>query len=119
MAREAYLVLAYLLLTFWRVDVTPLLASAGIAGIAVGFAARDAIANFFGSIALYPDGTHRVGDYIVIESGERGRGGHLLNKAVYERFAEAGIEVPFPQREVRVETVGDPSDGVERRDRAV
>lgn len=64
---------AYLLLTFWQVDVTPLLASAGILGIVIGFAARDTIANFFGSIALYTDGTYRVGDYIVLESGERGR----------------------------------------------
>ncbi|MDG5776127.1 mechanosensitive ion channel family protein [Haloarculaceae archaeon H-GB2-1] len=53
--------------------VTPLLASAGVLGIVVGLAARDTIANFFGSIALYFDGTYKVGDYIVLESGERGR----------------------------------------------
>ena len=64
---------AFLLLTYWNVDVTPLLASAGILGIVIGLAARDTIANFFGSIALYFDGTYRVGDYIVLESGERGR----------------------------------------------
>jgi len=64
---------AFLLLRYWRIDVTPLLASAGILGIVVGLAARDTIANFFGSIALYVDGTYQVGDYIVLESGERGR----------------------------------------------
>lgn len=53
--------------------MTPLLASAGIIGIVVGFAARDTIANFFGSIALYADGTYSVGDFIVLDSGERGR----------------------------------------------
>jgi small-conductance mechanosensitive channel len=63
----------FLLLTYWNVDVTPLLASAGILGIVIGLAARDTIANFFGSIALYFDGTYRVGDYIVLESGDRGR----------------------------------------------
>lgn len=63
----------FLLLSLWNVDVTPLLASAGIVGIAVGFAARDTIANFFGSIALYADGTYSVGDFIVLDSGERGR----------------------------------------------
>lgn len=62
-----------LLLYYWSVDVTPFLASAGIIGIVVGFAARDTIANFFGSIALYFDGTYKVGDYVVLESGERGR----------------------------------------------
>jgi len=63
----------YLLLAFWNIDPTPFLASAGIIGIVIGFAARDTIANFFGSIALYFDGTYKVGDYIVLESGERGR----------------------------------------------
>jgi small-conductance mechanosensitive channel len=62
----------FVVLSVWRIDVTPLLASAGIAGIVVGLAARDSIANFFGSIALYADGTYRVGDYVVLDSGERG-----------------------------------------------
>jgi len=63
----------FLVLSVWRIDVTPILASAGIIGIVVGLAARDTIANFFGSISLYFDGTYAVGDYIVLESGERGR----------------------------------------------
>jgi len=62
----------FLVLSVWRVDVTPLLASAGIAGIAVGFAAKDTVANFFGSIALYVDNTYKVGDYVVLDSGEHG-----------------------------------------------
>jgi len=64
---------AFLVLTFWEIDITPLLASAGILGIVIGLAARDTIANLFGSIALYADGTYAVGDFIVLESGERGR----------------------------------------------
>jgi len=60
------------LLTIWNIDITPLLASAGIAGIAVGFAAKDTVANFFGGIALYFDKTYKVGDYIVLDSGESG-----------------------------------------------
>ncbi|MFB6165245.1 MAG: mechanosensitive ion channel family protein [Haloarculaceae archaeon] len=64
---------AFAVLSVWRVDVTPLLASAGILGIVLGFAAKDTIANFFGSIALYADGTYKVGDYVVLDSGERGR----------------------------------------------
>ena len=64
---------AFLLLAFWNIDVTPLLASAGIAGIVLGLAAKDTISNLFGSIALYLDGTYAVGDYVVLETGERGR----------------------------------------------
>lgn len=63
----------FLLLVLWNIDVTPLLASAGIAGIIVGLAARDTLANFFGSLSLYLDGTYKIGDYVVLETGERGR----------------------------------------------
>ncbi|QZP38690.1 mechanosensitive ion channel family protein [Halobaculum magnesiiphilum] len=56
----------------WEIDVTPLLAGAGIAGIAVGFAAKDTVANFFGGVALYFDDTYRVGDFVELDSGETG-----------------------------------------------
>ncbi|MEF8779155.1 MAG: mechanosensitive ion channel family protein [Haloferacaceae archaeon] len=59
-------------LTIWEIDVTPLLASAGVLGIVIGFAARDAVANFIGGIALYFDDTYKLGDFIVLESGEKG-----------------------------------------------
>ncbi|WP_277555330.1 mechanosensitive ion channel family protein [Halobaculum limi] len=59
-------------LYIWEIDVTPLLAGAGIAGIAVGFAAKDTVANFFGGVALYFDDTYRVGDFIELDSGETG-----------------------------------------------
>ncbi|MDY6777772.1 MAG: mechanosensitive ion channel, partial [Candidatus Nanohaloarchaea archaeon] len=60
------------LLAVWKINVTPLLASAGIAGIAIGFAAKDTVANFFGGIALYFDNTYKIGDFIVLDSGESG-----------------------------------------------
>lgn len=36
------------LLTIWEYSITPLLGAAGIAGIAIGFAAKDTVANFCG-----------------------------------------------------------------------
>nr|WP_238717364.1 mechanosensitive ion channel domain-containing protein [Natronorubrum halophilum] len=54
------------------VQYPPLLGAAGGAGIAVGFAARDTVANFFGGIALYFDDTYKLGDYIELDSGEAG-----------------------------------------------
>lgn len=59
-------------LRIWGIDITPLLASAGIAGIAIGFAAKDTVANFFGGIALYFDNTYKEGDYVTLESGTAG-----------------------------------------------
>ena len=60
------------LLSIWEVDLTPLFASAGIAGIAVALAAKDTLANFFGGISIFVDNTFKVGDYINLDSGERG-----------------------------------------------
>lgn len=60
------------ILSIWNIDITPLLASAGIVGISVGFAARDTIANFFGGIMLYADSTYTIGDYIQLEDGFEG-----------------------------------------------
>ncbi|MDI6654678.1 MAG: mechanosensitive ion channel family protein [Candidatus Hydrothermarchaeota archaeon] len=59
-------------LSLWNVDITPLLATAGIAGLVVAFAAKDTIANFFGGISVFMDRPYKVGDYIILDSGERG-----------------------------------------------
>jgi small-conductance mechanosensitive channel len=59
-------------LSVWRVSITPLLASAGIAGAAVAFAAKDTIANFLGGISVLVDRPYGVGHYIILEGGERG-----------------------------------------------
>ena len=60
------------LLRIWQYSITPLLGAAGIAGIAIGFAAKDTVANFFGGIALYFDDTYKLGDYVELDSGEAG-----------------------------------------------
>lgn len=61
-----------LLLSVWQVQLTPFLASAGILGIVVGFAAQDAIGNLIGGVALYFDNTYKVGDVIRVEGDMRG-----------------------------------------------
>lgn len=46
------------------VDVSTILAFGGIGGIAVGFAAKDLLANFFGGLMIYLDQPFKVGDWI-------------------------------------------------------
>jgi small-conductance mechanosensitive channel len=62
----------FLLLSFWKINITPLLASAGIAGIAVALAAKETLSNFFGGVSVFLDQPFRTGDYIILDSGERG-----------------------------------------------
>ncbi len=62
----------YWMLGIWGVSITPLFASAGIAGIAVAMAAKDTLANFFGGMSLFADSIFKVGDYIIVDGEERG-----------------------------------------------
>ncbi|MFH1812349.1 MAG: mechanosensitive ion channel family protein [Pseudomonadota bacterium] len=62
----------YGVLLAWHIDVTAWLASAGIIGIAVGFAAKDTLANLFSGIFILADAPYKLGDFIILESGERG-----------------------------------------------
>ena len=52
---------------------TAVFASAGIVGLGVALAARETLANFFGGISIFMDRPFKSGDYIVLDSGERGR----------------------------------------------
>lgn len=56
----------------WNIDISPLLATAGIAGIAVSFAVKDSLSNILGGLQLVLDRTFKVGDKIELESGEMG-----------------------------------------------
>ena len=64
---------AYIFLSIWGINATAWLASAGVIGIAVGFAAKDTLANLLSGVAIVADTPYKIGDYIVIDSGERGR----------------------------------------------
>lgn len=63
----------YFALIAWNIDPTAWIASAGILGIAVGFAAKDSLANLFAGISIIADAPYKVGDLIVIEGHQRGR----------------------------------------------
>lgn len=56
----------------WEIDISPLLATAGIAGIAVSLAVKDSLANILGGLQLVLDKTFKVGDKVKLESGELG-----------------------------------------------
>jgi small-conductance mechanosensitive channel len=57
--------------------MTAWLASAGIVGIAIGFAAKDTLANLFSGVFILADAPYKIGDYVVLDSGERGKVTHI------------------------------------------
>ena len=63
----------YCLFIAWNVNVTAWVASAGIIGLALSFAAKDSLANLFAGVFILADAPYKVGDYIVLDTGERGQ----------------------------------------------
>ena len=63
---------AYFILLSWDINVTGLVASFGIGGFIVAFAAQDTIANLFAGIFIMADSPYKEGDYINLDTGERG-----------------------------------------------
>lgn len=65
LARLTVVVVACLMiLQVFGLSITSLLALGGIGGIAIGFAARDVLANFLGGLTIYLDRPFSVGDWI-------------------------------------------------------
>lgn len=62
----------YFLFLAWQIDVTAWLASAGIVGLALSFAAKDTLSNVFAGISIVMDAPYKTGDIIILETGERG-----------------------------------------------
>lgn len=65
------IITALLILAQFGIEITPLVASLGIAGFAIGFAIKDTLANIIGGIILTLDRSFAVGDKVSID-GEVG-----------------------------------------------
>lgn len=62
----------YIIFLVWDIDLTAWIASAGILGLAISFAAKDTLANLFSGVFIMADSPYKLGDFIVLDSGERG-----------------------------------------------
>jgi len=67
----------YFIFLVWEIDVTAWMASAGIIGLAISFAAKDSLANLFSGVFIVADAPYKLGDFIVLDSGERGEVTHI------------------------------------------
>jgi small-conductance mechanosensitive channel len=100
----------YLVLSAWNLDVKPWLASAGIAGIAIGFAAKDTLANLFGGMFILADAPYRIGDYIVLGTGERGSVTHIGLRST-RILTRDDVEITIPNAMIANSTIINESGG--------
>ena len=85
----------YILILSWGINPTAWLASAGIVGIAVGFAAKDTLANLFSGFFIVADSPYKLGDYIILDTGERGRVTHVGIRST-RLLTRDDVEVTIP-----------------------
>ncbi|MFZ5424673.1 MAG: mechanosensitive ion channel family protein [Patescibacteria group bacterium] len=61
-----------IILSSWGIDIRPALASAGVLGLAIAFAAKDTIANLFGGISVFFDKPYKTGDFVIFSDLYKG-----------------------------------------------
>ena len=84
-----------LIFSAWHIDMTAWLASAGIIGIAVGFAAKDTLANLFSGVFIMADAPYKIGDYIVLDTMERGEITHIGIRST-RMLTRGDVEITIP-----------------------
>ena len=101
-----------------NIRITALLAAGGIGGLAIGFAAKDSIANFIGGMMIYWDRPFEVGDWIrstdkKIEGTVENIGWRLTRIRTFDKrplyvpnsiFSTAAVENPSRMTNRRIKT---------------
>ncbi len=62
----------FFIFSAWKINISPLLTTAGIAGLAIGLAVKDALNNIIGGLQLVLDKTFKVGDKVEIDGKQSG-----------------------------------------------
>ncbi|WP_081771715.1 mechanosensitive ion channel family protein [Paraburkholderia nodosa] len=80
------------------INVTPLLAGAGVIGLAIGFGAQSLVADLITGLFIIIEETISVGDWIDIDNGHAGTVEHLSIRTVRLRDGQGAIHaIPFSQ----------------------
>lgn len=86
------------------VNITPILGSVSVLGLAFGLAAQDSVANLFGAVAVFVDKPFKVGDRIKVGSDVDGVVETMGLRATKVRNAD-GFLITLPNKSVGNNTV--------------
>ena len=89
------IIAVYAVFRSWNIDMTAWLASAGVVGVAVGFAAKDTLANLFSGVFILADAPYKINDYVVLGSGERGKVTHIGIRST-RLLTREDVEITIP-----------------------
>ena len=109
------LIAGMIILSQWGIEIAPILAGMGIAGLALSFALQDSLKNIFGGASLMLDGSFKVGDKVIqtkneyekdIINGDIGfiRSINLKEKTIYVDFENPDrlVEIPLYENDLEL-----------------
>jgi small-conductance mechanosensitive channel len=67
-----YIIAIVIILGYFQLDITPLIAGVGVGALAIGLALQSTLANFFAGLHLVSDQPIRVGDFIELDADTQG-----------------------------------------------
>jgi small-conductance mechanosensitive channel len=67
-----YLIAVIIILGYFQLDITPLIAGVGVGALAIGLALQSTLANFFAGLHIVSDQPIRVGDFIELDEKTMG-----------------------------------------------
>ncbi len=105
-----FVLAVYALLRIWDVNAAPVLASAGVVGLALGFAAKDTLANLFGGLFVIVDAPYKIGDYINLDSGERGEVTNIGLRST-RLLTRDDIEITIPNAQIAAAKINNEAGG--------
>ena len=106
----------YFLFVAWNIDLTAWLASAGIVGLALSFAARDTLSNLFAGVSIVADAPYKTGDFIILETGERGVVTHIGLRST-RLLTRDDIEITIPNGVIGNSTIINEAGGPNQKHR--
>jgi len=88
----------------WELNMTGLLASMGIVGLALSLAAKDTLTNIFAGIFIFADKPYKIGDWVILKNGEEGKIIHigLRSTKILDRD---NVEITIPNSVIGSEEV--------------
>ena len=106
----------YFIMLSWGINVTAWIASAGILSVVIGFAAKDTLGNLFAGIFIMADSPYKEGDYINLDTGERGYVRDIGIRSTRIQTRD-GIEITIPNSVIANSKIINESGGTHEKER--
>jgi len=111
-----FLISIYFVMLSWDIDVTAWIASAGILSVVIGFAAKDTLGNLFAGLFIMADSPYKEGDYINLDTGERGYVRHIGTRST-RILTRDDIEITIPNSVIATTKIINESGGPYEKER--